>query len=189
MKLLKMRYITVFLAVLFFATNVFADGESSKSNDKIHWMTWDEVQVAMKKQPKKVWVDVYTEWCVWCKRMDKGTFTNPNVVKYMNENFYAVKFDAETREDIRFMGNVFKFVPPPEGGRNGTNALAIALLRGNLGYPAMVYMEENFQGPVAIPGYQQVPQLEMLFSYLREGVYKKQIPLDEYAKTFKPTWK
>src|SRR5688572_3382607 len=65
-----------------------SDGAIAKVDDKeIRWMTIDEVQVAMKKKPKKVWIDVYTDWCGWCKKMDKTTFVNPEVIKYMNKNF------------------------------------------------------------------------------------------------------
>src|SRR4249919_2233805 len=58
---------------------------------EVNWMSIDDVQVAMKKQPRKVWIDVYTDWCGWCKRMDKTTFSDPNVIRYMNKHFYAVK--------------------------------------------------------------------------------------------------
>ncbi len=183
MKHLSSKRIIAAIVALFMAIPAMAGDK-----DKINWMTWDEVQVAMKKKPKKVWVDVYTGWCGWCKVMDKKTFTNPDVIKYMNENFYAVKFDAEVRESIRFMGNVYKFVPPPEGGRNGTNKLAIELLRGNLSYPSMVFMDENFQNPIVIPGYQRVPQIQTVFNYLTKGLHKQNVPFDEYAKSFEPTW-
>ncbi|MEZ5017719.1 MAG: DUF255 domain-containing protein [Flavipsychrobacter sp.] len=182
MKFLSMkRILLAVVAILMIIPSYAGD------NDKIKWMTWDEAQVAMKKKPKKVWVDVYTDWCGWCKVMDKKTFSNPDVIKYMNENFYAVKFDAETKEDIRFMGNVYKL--NPSVGRSGTNELAIQLLSGQLSYPSMIYMEENFQNPVIVPGYQPAPQLQTIFNYLMKGAYKQKIPLDEFSKGYTPTWK
>ncbi len=149
---------------------------------EIHWMNIDDVQVAMKKEPKMVWVDVYTEWCGWCKRMDKTTFTNPNVVKYMNEHFYAVKLDAEQKSDIRFGGKMYPYVADQR-----TNALATELLRGQMSYPTSVFMEANFMNPMPIPGYQDVKTMEMLLKYLGEGTYKT-MPFDKYQAEFKPTW-
>src|SRR6202008_4671840 len=92
---------TLLLTIVLCANTVFA-GEKGKG-EGIKWMNWDDVQVAMKKKPKKVWVDVYTDWCGWCKVMDKKTFSHPEVIKYMNEHFYAVKFNAESKEDIMFL--------------------------------------------------------------------------------------
>src|SRR5690606_20911058 len=89
----------------------------------INWLTIDEVQVAMKKQPKKVYMDVYTDWCGWCKVMDRKTFSNKDVIKYMNKHFYAVKFNAERQDSIRFLGKWYGFQP-----ENRANALAVELM-------------------------------------------------------------
>lgn len=182
MKFLSMKRMLLAVVAILMAIPSFAGDK-----DKINWMTWDEVQVAMKKKPKKVWVDVYTDWCGWCKVMDKKVFNHPDVIKYMNENFYAVKFDAETKEDIRFMGKIYKFQPSANRS-GGTNALAIALLRGQLSYPTNVFMEENFQNPSPIPGYNPVPRMEMILKFLGEGTYKTQ-QFPEFEKSFKGTWK
>ena len=57
--------------------------------------------------PKKVFIDLYTSWCGWCKRMDATTFKQRAIVEYMNQKYYAVKFDAETRDTINFNGHSF----------------------------------------------------------------------------------
>ena len=149
---------------------------------EIHWMSLDDVQVAMKKEPRKVWIDVYTGWCGWCKRMDKTTFEDPNVIKYMNEHIYAVKLDAEQKDDIRFMGKMFHYNP-----EHKVNEFAEQILQGRLSYPTGVFMEEGFQNVIPIPGYQDVPGMEMILKYLVNGTYKT-TQFDQYQKAFKPTW-
>jgi len=155
----------------------------AKADDKeINWMTLDEVQAAMKKQPKKVFMDVYTDWCGWCKVMDKKTFSNPDVIRYMNQNFYAVKFNAERKDSINFMGKMYGFVPEYRA-----NMLAVELMRGQLSYPTSVILEENFQNPQAIPGYLDVKTIEKVLKYIGGDVYKtKQFP--EFEKEFVTTW-
>ena len=143
-------------------------------------MNIDEVQVAMKQQPRKVFVDVYTDWCGWCKVMDKKTFSNPDVIKYINKNFYAVKLNAEQKEPIRFNGSMFNF-------ENGANQFAVNLLQGRLSYPTSVVMEENFQNPQPIPGYLDVPTIEMVLKYFSDGVYKTK-PFSEWQSGFKASW-
>lgn len=177
-----MKQVNIFLLTfLLLANSVFA-GEKGKQGG-INWLTWDDVQVEMKKKPKKVWVDVYTDWCGWCKVMDRKTFAHPEVIKYMNEHFYAVKFNAESTEDIMFLGKKYSFAP-----EHNANALAAQLMGGQMSYPTFVFMEENFTGPSPIPGYQPVPQIEMILKYLAENKYKT-VKFDEYSKTFTPTWK
>jgi thioredoxin-related protein len=158
--------------------------EAAKPDDstEIHWMTLDEVQVAMKKQPRKVFFDVYTDWCGWCKVMDKKTFSNKEVIKYMNKNFYAVKLNAERQDSVMFMGKLYGFVP---GYR--ANQLAVDLLGGRMSYPTSVILEENFQNPAPIPGYLDVTMMEKILKYLGENIYKsKQFP--DYEKEFVASW-
>jgi len=149
---------------------------------EIHWMDIDEVQVAMKQAPKKVWMDVYTDWCVWCKRMDQTTFQNPNVIRYMNEHFYAVKLNAEQKTDIRFMGKMYNANP-----NERAHPFAKKFLGENLSYPTSIVMEENFQGPQPIPGYQDLKMIEMIMKYFGEGLYKT-TPWADYQAKFVPTW-
>jgi thioredoxin-related protein len=151
----------------------------------IQWLSLDDVQVAMKKEARLVWFDVYTDWCGWCKHMDKTTFMNPNVVKYMNEHFYAVKLDAEQKTDIRFLGKMF---PAPNPPQNRTpHPFATQLLQGQMSYPTSVVMDLNFQNPQIIPGYQDLKNIEMILKYFGEGTFKK-TPWAVYQAEFKPSW-
>lgn len=179
----------LFLSVLLLALFVEASGgEKNKGNapaddsTEIHWMTLDEVQVAMKKQPKKVFFDLYTDWCGWCKVMDKKTFSNKEVIRYMNKNFYAVKFNAERRDTVVFLGKMYGFEPT-----HGANQLAVELMGGRMSYPTSVILEEHFLNPAAIPGYLDVVMMEKVLKYLGENIYKsKQFP--EYEKEFVASW-
>ena len=69
---------------------------------QIQWMSLSEALEAQKKEPKKIIMDVYTKWCGPCKLLDKKTFANPDLARYVSEHFYAVKFNAEGNEPIRF---------------------------------------------------------------------------------------
>ena len=52
----------------------------------VKWMTFEEAIEAQKTEPRLVFVDVYTDWCGWCKKMDAGTFNQSDVAKLLNEN-------------------------------------------------------------------------------------------------------
>ncbi len=160
-----------------------AAAEAIEDNKEIHWLTLDEAQVKMKEAPRKLYMDVYTDWCGWCKKMDKTTFENPDVIKYMNEKFYAVKFNAEQQQDVRFLGKIYSYQ-----AEQRCNELAAQLMGGRMSYPTSIIMMENFQNPQPIPGYQDVRTIEMLLKYLGDNIYQTK-KFDVYQKEFTPTWK
>ena len=123
---------------------------------EIKWYTIEEAMAAHKEEPKKLFIDVYTDWCHWCKVMDKQTFTDAKVAAYLNENFYPVKFNAETRETVKFNGREYMWMA---GGRRGVNKLAYALLGGRLGYPSFVYLNEDLERVKISPGFKKPEQM------------------------------
>ena len=155
----------------------------TEANKEINWMTVDEVQVAMKKEPRKVLIDFYTSWCGWCKVMDKKTYSNPEIIKYVNEKFYAVKFDAEQKESVMFMGKTYEFK-----AEKRANEFAASLLGDRLSYPTTVFMTEQFQNPSMVPGYQDVPKMETILNFLGENKYQT-LKWEDHMKEYKPVFK
>lgn len=171
------------LALLFFvfSTSFKTIDEPAES---IHWMTIEEAYAASLKNPKKTIIDVYTDWCGWCKVMDKKTFTNPEVIKYINENYYAVKLDAETRKSITLGATTYNF-----NEQNGANDIAVALLQGKLSYPSMVYLDEQFNMIQPIPGYMDARAFHEVITFIGEDFHKKET-FDVYkSNTYKNIYK
>src|ERR671918_265399 len=83
----------------------------AQGDGEVNWMTFEEAVERSKTEKRKIFIDVYTDWCGWCKVMDKKTFSEPAVAKLLNEKYYPVKFNAEQREDVLFRGATFKFIP------------------------------------------------------------------------------
>ena len=128
----------------------------------INWMTFEEAIAANKKNKKKIFIDIYTGWCGWCKHMDNTTFKDKKVIEKMNANYYAVKLDAEQKDTINYRGRKFKWVAV-KGSRNGIHELAYSLLNGKMSYPQFVILNEDEKRTGIISGYQKPPQL---ISYL-----------------------
>lgn len=145
----------------------------------IKWYTWDEAIALNAKKPKKIFIDLYTEWCGYCKKMDANTFKDAAVVKYMNKNFYPVKFDAEQQGDIVYGDHTFKHHPGV--GRNGIHELAYSLLDGRLSYPSFVYMDEKIQRISISPGYKEPAGLLKELRFTAENFYQN-TTWDEFQK-------
>ena len=172
------KIITIIMFVSFVLTY---DCDAQDLSDKIKWMTFEEAVKLNETQPKKIFIDVYTDWCGWCKKMDQTTFIDKDIVTYMNENFYAVKFDAEQSESIEFMGHTF-INPNPMGARKGTHQLAAALLQGKMSYPSYVFMNENNQLLTIVPGYAEAKAFLPILKFIGSNAYLT-TTWEEFSKT------
>ena len=141
-------------------TNV--DGRTNKIVTKhldvggMKWITMDQASELKNVDGKKFLVDVYTDWCGWCKVMDKKTFSDESVKKYLQENFHLVKFNAEQTDPVKFKNKTYAW---SEVGRNGINTLAMEILGNQLSYPTLVYFDENLVKIKSSPGYKGPEQL------------------------------
>jgi thioredoxin-related protein len=150
-------------------------------DDKIiNWMTWEEVQLASKKEQKKIFVDLYTDWCGWCKKMDAKTLSKNHIIQYLNEHYYSIKFDAQNKNDITFKDKVYKYV---SSGRNSYNELAIELTKGKLSFPTVVFLDEALDVIQPIPGFLDAEKFEKIMTYFA-GDYHMTTPWREYERTF-----
>lgn len=140
------------------------------AQEKIQWMSIEDAYelTLTEENPKKIFIDVYTDWCGWCKRMDKATFQNEEVATYMNEHYYNVKFDAEQKESVEILGNTFKFVPQ---GNRGYHELAAALLNGKMSYPTVVFLNRKFEMLSPVPGYQESLAFMNIAKYFGDNIY------------------
>jgi len=173
------------LILLLVAGLAFSGQAQNSPKEKINWMTWEEAIAVQKKDrdnfnadkkanpaPKKIFLDVYTAWCGWCKKMDATTFVDASVVKQMNKYYYAVKLDAEMTAPIIYNDHTFVNPnPTPVKGRRGTHQLAASLLDYRMSYPSYVIMDENTNRLVIYKGYKQVDDLNGILNFFGTNQY------------------
>lgn len=160
---------------------------------EIKWVTFDEAVKLQAKKPKKIMMDVYTEWCGPCKMLDKNTFQNADVVKYVNDNYYAVKFNAEGNEVINYQGKTFnnpgykaEMAKRRNGVHNFTRALQVSA------YPTIMFFDEKANVISPLKGYQNPQQLELYLKMFKDDshkVMKTQDDFNAYYTKFTPKFK
>jgi thioredoxin-related protein len=160
--------LTAFIVVAFSGMLQSAHAQSGVS-EGVKWYTWEEAMALQQQKPRKIFVDVYTDWCGWCKKMDKSTFVDPGVAKVLNRDFYAVKFNAEQKADVAYGGSIFKFVA---NGSRGYHELAATMLDGKLGYPSFVYFNEKTERILISPGYKEADMMGRELRFVTEEHYK-----------------
>ena len=142
----------------------------------INWLTVEEAYTLTQKSPRKFVVDVYTDWCGWCKVMDRETFSKPAIIDYVNQNYYAVRLNAEQTQDITLGKQTFKYI---SGGSRGVHELAAALLKNQMSYPTTVFLDEKFNLIQPIAGYLEPRTFHQIITYFGNNYHQKE-PFDQY---------
>jgi len=145
-----MKKLFLLCATLFFSFTLLAQ---EAQTSKINWLSFEEAMAKMEAEKRKIFIDVYTDWCGWCKKMDASTFIDPTVVEYMNQKYYAVKLDAEMKDTLMFNG--MAFINPSPGGKRSTHTFAASLLDSKMSYPSFVILDENFTRVHVLAGYKK----------------------------------
>lgn len=170
----------VVIAQSFIDNNITINKDDSKG--LVKWYTFEEAVNLQKKTPKPIMVDVYTSWCGPCKMMSKNTFGNAIIAKYLNDHYYPVKFDAETRDSVKFNGFVFAN-KNPEGIQRPVHDFAVSILEGKLSYPSVVFLNEDIKKIQTVVGYYQAEQFEPIMKFFGSGKYKEG-SYEDFQKTF-----
>ncbi len=171
-----MKKLIITAAAILMSANLFPQS----SSEYVNWYSFEEAVELASENPKKIFIDVYTEWCGWCRRMDRETFTNPDVADFLNEHFYPVKLNAETTDTIIFQGQ--EFVNEGNGSRSA-HQLAIAILQGKMSYPSLAYMDENLQLLTVVPGFMTPEDIEPVMRFFGEDHYKTK-SWEEFSSNF-----
>lgn len=161
---MKLRSILFLILMTTFSAKSF----SQASPDGINWLTISEAEKLAKDEPRKIIVDIYTDWCGWCKRMDASTYKDKQIVEYINKNFYAVKFNAESKTEITFQGKTYTYDP-----LRRTNGLCALLMSNSSGYPTTTFLSDKLEVLSVVPGYQNTEMMRNIVHYFGENAYLK----------------
>jgi thioredoxin-related protein len=169
------------ITILFIVLSSFSETPSSLK-EKIQWISFEEAEKKLKSDPRPILIDIYTDWCGWCKVMDKKTYANNNVADYINQHYYAIKFNAESKNPISWRGKTYQYE-----AQSRMHGLAVELLKGDAGFPTTVFIPVNPAEPQPIPGFLEPKDIHTLLTYFSEGHYQK-VRFDKYAEKFKSSW-
>ncbi len=170
----------LFLFFLLFSLNNVAQ--------EIKWISLEDAVYLQEAAPRNIIIDVYTNWCGPCKMLDRNTFSNKSVIKYINENFYAVKFNAEGNATINFKSYEFKnpnYDPAKSNRRNSSHELTRSL--GVSAYPTIVFLDKSANLIHRLRGYQSPKQIEVFLKLFTDENFKSiqtQEDFNEFYESF-----
>ena len=158
---------STFKLLLAIITTQLISSKVFSQTETIHWYTLEEAQKLELQEPRKILIDIYTDWCGWCKKLDAGAYHDPQIVEYVNSHFYPVKFNAETHDTITFKGVDYMYDPMYR-----VNMVSPKIMPGSNGYPTTTILDEKLNLLNVQPGYMEIKTMLQFLRYFGDDFYK-----------------
>jgi thioredoxin-related protein len=140
----------------------------------LQWQGWDSGLKDAGKSQRPVLVDVYTDWCGWCRRMEKDVYSRAEVKDYLSKKFVIVKLNAESSESARYEG------------RSWTSR-SLASRFQVTGYPTTIFLRSNGEHLANLPGYIAADRFLLLLRYVGDGAMDRGLSFEEFSRTAGPS--
>ena len=157
-----LRHTVLLSAVLCCSTLLYA-------GEKFKWMTFNEGISEAQRTGKKIMIDVYTDWCGWCKKMDKDTYADGTIANYLGTKYVAIRLNAESSKTLSYRGQSYT-----------ERELAAAF--GVTGYPSIIFLKSDGEPITVYPGYADAAKFGIVLSYIADDHYQK-TDFQDYART------
>lgn len=147
-----------------------AAGGAPAADTAVMWVSFNEGMARADKENKHVVIDFYTTWCHWCKVMDRETFADPEVKKYLAENFVTIRINAEsTTEKVTYKGQAM-------------TPVALARAFNVKGFPSLAYLDRDGELVTIVPGFVPAKTFLPLLRYMQMECYRQQMTFEEFMK-------
>jgi uncharacterized protein YyaL (SSP411 family) len=169
-------------AVIIFASVLPLMAFTPAKKGKVNWLSPAQALDAYTNEPRPILVDMYTDWCGWCKVMERETYANDAVANYINTHYYAVKFDAESKTEVVWGGKKYNY-----NAQYRANELAVYLMGGQMSYPTTIFLANPNAQPAPLPGFLKPNEIEAPLKFFGDGVFKTK-SFQQFNQSFKPSW-
>jgi thioredoxin-related protein len=160
---MKKYFLLILLASVFTFISVHAGGKT-----EIKWRKFNTGLAEAKKTNKKVFIDVYTDWCKWCKKLDAEVYSDQTVIDYINKHYVPVKMNGESNDSVHFKDQSFT-----------ESTLSQAF--GVTGFPTLIFLASNGDPINKLGSYLPKEQLLQIAEYIGEDYYKNKT-WDDFVK-------
>jgi thioredoxin-related protein len=134
------KILKIFILFIVAATIIIYAIQPNESDPKSKHYNLETGLEEAKKQNKLILIDVYTDWCKWCKKMDADVYSNVEIAEYLKANFIFVKLNGEGNSKVNYNNRVV------------TEAVIVRQF-GVDGFPTTIFLKSNGSLISLMPGY------------------------------------
>jgi thioredoxin-related protein len=158
-----------FVVAVIFRVAVTKDkGAGNGKQASVEWLKFEEGLEKSKAQKQLLVVDFYTNWCHWCKVMDKETYGNPDVIEFSKDKIAYAKINAESSDKVKFQNATYS-------GRE------MAMMFGVQGYPSTSFMNEKGELITTVSGYIKPDQFINILKFI-SGKHYETLSFEDFLK-------
>lgn len=161
------RTLHTMVATLLLLSGKAAAGEKNG----LAWVSFDKGLAEAKQVNKKVLIDVYTDWCGWCKKMDVDTYNDAGVASYLKAHYVLVKLNGESDATLTYRGTQYT-------ERELAAGFSVS------GYPTTIFLKSNGDPITTYPGFADASKFRAIISFIAEEHYRSK-KFEEYMKSQK----
>ncbi len=143
-------------------------GDQTGTKVETPWSSFEEGIEQAKKSNKKIMLDIYTDWCGWCKKLDREVYANKDVAKYLGDSYVSIKINAESTKKFKFKGKEY-------------TEQQLAQAFGATGYPTIVFLKSDSDMITKLGGYVEADRFLKILKFLGEDHYEK-MKWEEYLE-------
>lgn len=133
------------------------------------WRAWNDGMKQASTTGRPVVVDVYTNWCGWCRRMDRDVYQNAEIADYLRKKFVTIKLNAEAKDGARWQSHDYTSQDLAQQFRVS-------------GYPTTIFLRSSGEHMANVPGYVAADRFLLLLRYVAEGYADRNVPFAEFEK-------
>ncbi|MBI1802991.1 MAG: thioredoxin fold domain-containing protein [Ignavibacteriae bacterium] len=166
---MKTFFQTILVLLIAVAASYAGDPpDSSKAKAELPWKPFTDGFAEAKKNDKKIMLDIYTDWCGWCKRLDANVYSDPDVAAYLKAHYVSVKLNAESKTQVTYKDTAYSQV-------------GFAQALGVTGYPTIAFFDSHGDFITKLGGYVGPERFLPIVKFIGEDYYKK-MSWDDYQK-------
>ena len=142
--------------------------EQEETYNNINWFGFEEGLAKAEAEGKDIIIDFYTDWCKWCKVMDDSTFSEPEVIQFIGENFVPIRIKADdNQKQVEFQNHTLTL-------HQLTSAFGIK------GFPSYGFLNENAKIITVVPGYIKKDMFINILKYIHLKCYEMHISFEDF---------